>query len=205
MFRKRLEEKVVLVKEGDKVLHHPLLEYVDLVDSSDNRFAPSIMSTCSWIDYAEDPVSRNTPALDEYATSPPCRQMTFTGYHHKVVIECRNGVKVKEFLKRVSESWESAPEDDIQEELLEQLEEGIGQDEEIQEKLEEGLDFFDIAATSGNERIELYLSLALGQPLTNSMTIPPYTRIEYTKPTKVIANDHVKIEPEWGPDSTVKG
>ncbi|GAA5906548.1 uncharacterized protein JCM6883_004513 [Sporobolomyces salmoneus] len=129
--------------------------------------------------------------------SPPCRRLSFKGYQHDVVIESRHGVKVKDFLREVFESWDLEAPDEFCLDLLERLEEELADDEEFQEKLEQRLNYCDLTAGKDDNRVKLYVALESGQPLTWRMVLPPWARIERLKASRVIRNDHVKIESVW--------
>ncbi|GAA5906516.1 uncharacterized protein JCM6883_004501 [Sporobolomyces salmoneus] len=195
MFRKGLEDKDVWVKKGDKIVHHPVFDEVDLHQSDFDNFYVSLGSV-NWWNGRDCKVSSDTPALDEYATSPPCRRITFKGYHHEVAIENPSGVTVEDLMGEVFESWELETSDEFRDEFVQELLDGIRQDEQVQQKLKRRVKFSQIAAEDDYGRVGLYLSLE-NQPLLWRWALPVLTRFEQLKPSQAIQDDHVRVESEW--------
>jgi len=118
MFRKGLPScegkngKVVLVKEGHEVRHHPILDYADLSSSSIDEIGPSLSTILS---YRTRGFNSVPPALgkqvidlecmNEYATSPPSRHIRLdlvpsTNCSSKwIEVINDNGVKVVDVFK----------------------------------------------------------------------------------------------------------
>ncbi|GAA5906552.1 uncharacterized protein JCM6883_004514 [Sporobolomyces salmoneus] len=196
MFRKGLENKVILVREGDKVVHHPVFDEVDLHQSDFDKFYVSLGSV-NWWTGRGCKVSNDTPALEEYATSPPCRRITFKGYHHEVVIESPDGITVEELMEQVFESWELEPDDEFCDNFIGNLLDEITQDGEIKQKLRRGEDLAGIAEEDESGRVGLFMLLETGYPLTWMWALPPWTWFERLRRSQTIKDDHVRVESQW--------
>lgn len=183
----RAVDKVVLAKKGKEVSHHPIFDYIDFTSDSINNIAPSLSTIFDFVDRGHSfvpPLKKkiiNLDCMNEYATSPPSRRITFEIFWKVDNIEIENddGVTVKEGLVEAFDMWDSEPPEDFKETFMESLKKEVEQDE------------------SDIDRLAL-LELLDVVPLTWRMTIPSMTAIDRLAKPQVVEDDCVHLSAEWG-------
>jgi hypothetical protein len=108
----------VLVKEGTKVECHPFFDYVEFtsksIDELESSLSPALSSSSARTHNNILSLEADSlPCLEEYATSPPSRNLVFdllpfkTHPDAQIRLHMEQGVKVKDVLQGVFAMWET--------------------------------------------------------------------------------------------------
>jgi len=196
------EDKLVQVKEGKQVQYHPFFDYVEFTSKSIDELEPSLspaLSSSSAHTYNDvrSLKADSLPCLEEYATSPPSRNLVFgllpfeTHPDAQIRLHLEQGVKVKDVLQGVFAMWETQTPKKYRRRFIQSLELGL-------------MNAFDLLGSeetkdSALQHEQLYADLDRERkPLLWRQTIRPSTKIQgLAQEVKVDRDDCVRLEVEW--------
>jgi hypothetical protein len=203
MFRRGLPDSAgTLVKEGTNAQYHPFFDYVEFTSKSIDEMEFSL-STIRWFThrgYERFPSLKvdSLPCLEEYATSPPSRDLVFlllpfnTYPEARIRLHRETGVKVKDVLEGIFNLLESDTPASYRNRFLRELQ------EEVDAANDPDFGSDSPPTDAQRQREELLKSLTRGNSLSWRQTITPSERIlSLAQEVKIIRDDCVGIQAVW--------